>query len=147
MKLCWISNPTNRPSFDEIIDHIEELIQRGPSSSPLVTPTSMKSMANNNSPITPSFGKEESKVQTNQSIEPTKEPPTKEPPTKEPPSITKWLTTIGLPQYIPMFLEQEFELERLHALNNEILTLDLGIKLVGHRVRILSSIQDKEHMK
>jgi len=61
--------------------------------------------------------------------------------------VSKWLNRIGFPQYAPRFEQQELELDGLQALTNEMLRNELGVELLGHRTKILSNIQNGEHLK
>ena len=53
-------------------------------------------------------------------------------------SIADWLNRLGLDQYARAFNDNAIELDQLADLNNEFLK-DIGVSVVGHRMRILKA--------
>jgi len=54
--------------------------------------------------------------------------------------IVEWLTSIGLAQYAPVFVENEMSWPDLLKLDHATLKDDLGIKPLGHRNRLLEAV-------
>jgi len=60
-------------------------------------------------------------------------------------SINEWLLSLGLPQYIGIFMETGWdEVQYLGSLTEQSL-LDMKITEIEHRERILHSVRDLQH--
>ena len=57
-------------------------------------------------------------------------------------SVTEWLHSLSLAQYVDAFDLHEIGLDTVSELTNEMLRDELGITPLGHRNKILKSIRE-----
>jgi len=56
-------------------------------------------------------------------------------------NVSRWLENIGLSQYADAFAAHEIEWSLIPDLNHEYLT-QIGVSIVGHRMRILNAVAE-----